>query len=82
LETESPTEAFAEAVIQDQSEKIRQSYGLNLASGKQFWEQEAASPATSSAAVAQGKVVANGRRPGHLFRITPTVDSFSPSKRR
>jgi outer membrane protein assembly factor BamB len=33
-------------------------YGLDLASGKKVWEYEAASPVTSSPAVAKGKVVA------------------------
>jgi len=32
-------------------------YGLDLASGKRVWEYEAASPVTSSPAVAKGKVV-------------------------
>ena len=32
-------------------------YGLDLASGKTVWEYEAASPVTSSPAVAKGKVV-------------------------
>jgi outer membrane protein assembly factor BamB len=32
-------------------------YGLDLASGKKVWEYEAASPVTSSPAVAKGKVV-------------------------
>jgi eukaryotic-like serine/threonine-protein kinase len=32
-------------------------YGLDLASGKNVWEYEAASPVTSSPAVAKGKVV-------------------------
>jgi outer membrane protein assembly factor BamB len=31
--------------------------GLDLASGKKVWEYEAASPVTSSPAVAKGKVV-------------------------
>ena len=32
-------------------------YGLDLASGKRVWEYEAASPVTSSPAVAKAKVV-------------------------
>ena len=32
-------------------------YGLDLASGKKVWEYEPASPVTSSAAPAKGKVV-------------------------
>jgi outer membrane protein assembly factor BamB len=32
-------------------------YGLDLASGKKVWEHEAASPVTSSPAIAKGKVV-------------------------
>jgi outer membrane protein assembly factor BamB len=32
-------------------------YGLDLASGKKVWEYEAASPVTSSPAVAKDKVV-------------------------
>ena len=32
-------------------------HGLDLASGKRVWEYEAASPVTSSPAVAKGKVV-------------------------
>ena len=35
----------------------RRAYGLDLASGKKVWEFEAASPVTSSPAVAKGKVV-------------------------
>ena len=48
-------------------------YGLDLASGKKVWEYEAASPVTSSPAVAKGKVVvatADG-----LLRITPNAKS-------
>jgi outer membrane protein assembly factor BamB len=36
---------------------IEELYGLDLASGKKVWEYEAASPVTSSPAVAKGKVV-------------------------
>ena len=42
----------------------RRVYGLDLVSGKKVWEYEAASPVTSSPALAKGKVVvatADGR---------------------
>ncbi len=56
-------------------------YGLDLASGKKVWEYEAASPVTSSPAVAKGKVVVatvDGQVVCFGSRQTPTVDSVSP----
>ena len=51
-------------------------YGLDLASGKTVWEYEAASPVTSSPAVAKGKVVvATADGQGHLLRIMPNANS-------
>ena len=51
-------------------------YGLDLASGKKVWEYEAASPVTSSPAVAKGKVVvATADVQVHLLRITPNANS-------
>lgn len=58
-------------------------YGLDLASGKKVWEYEAASPVTSSPAVAKGKVVvatADGQIICFGSRQTPTVDSLSPKR--
>ncbi len=51
-------------------------YGLDLSGGKKVWEYEAASPVTSSPAVAKGKVVvAPADVQVHLLRITPNANS-------
>jgi hypothetical protein len=56
-------------------------YRLDLASGKIVWDYEAASPVTSSPAVAKGTVViatADGQVMCFGSRQMPTVDSLSP----
>jgi len=51
-------------------------YGLDLSGGKKVWEYLAASPVTSSPAVAKGKVVvAPADVQVHLLRITPNANS-------
>ena len=57
-------------------------YGLDLASGKRVWEYEAASPVTSSPAVAKGKVVvatADGQVICFGSRQTPTAKRDTPA---
>jgi hypothetical protein len=43
--------------VERRSRRDGRVYGFDLASGKKVWEYEAASPVTSSPAVAKGKVV-------------------------